>query len=363
MSYVKSLVFLLLTLFVGNLLAAQPTKLFQINGAYDDAILVDNILFLAAKNAEGTDPDLRVFRLDNKGIPVVIGSYRSKDYAHSIAVKGQYLYLINGKFGLEVIDIGDPAKPQLVNFLPLDGYSHKVVIQNNLALVTSGFQGLHLIDISQPEQPVLVSTFQAYPPPEQSPTNDDASPASSYGGEEDYDNQREASGGGDINVSWEDLITVEGALDVAIQDQYAYIAYGSEGIVIADISNPDQVVKVNTIPVQHTAESIFYHQQTLYVTLGLNGIRLINVANPKAPKDLARIAGRCYATDVSVANNKVFLADGLCADNSLYTFDISDSRHPRKLESFSDRVNYVKLFKNSVLTMGPNHAQAFALQP
>jgi len=363
MNYFKSLVFLSLALLSGSLFAAQPTKLFQINGAYDDAVLVDNILFLAAKKAEGTAPDLRVFRLDNKGNPIAIGGYRSKDYALSIAVKDQYLYLIDGKFGLEVIDISDPAKPQLVNFLPLDGYSHKVVIQNNLALVTSGFQGLHLIDISQPTQARLVSTFQAYPPPEQNSGNDNVTPPPSYGGEEDYDNQREASGSGDVNITWEDLITVEGALDVAVHEQYAYLAYGSEGIVIVDISKPETPLKVSTIRVQHAAESIFYDQQTLYVTLGLDGLRQINISDPKAPKDLPRIAGRCYATDVSVANNKIFLADGLCAANSLQVFDITDPRHPLKQATFSDQVNNIILLKNSVLAMGPKHAQAFDLQP
>ncbi len=362
MTSLKTLLFFTLLVFTGELFAAQPVKLFEIKGAYEDAIMADHLLFLAAKKAEGTVPDLRVFRLDNKGKTTQIGSYRSKDYAHSIARKGHYLYLVDGKFGLETIDISDPSKPQLSSFLPLDGYSHKVVIQNNLALVTSGFQGLHLIDISQPTQPRLISTFQAYPPPEQNSANDNVTSASSYGGEEDYDNQREASGGGDINVTWEDLITVEGALDVAVQGQYAYIAYGSEGIVIADISNPKKPLKVSTIRVQHTAESIFYKQQILYVTLGLDGLRLINVANPEAPKNLARITGRCYAMDVSVANNKAFLADGQCAANSLYVFNIADPRHPLKETAFSDKVNHVRLFKNSILAMGPDHAQAFVLQ-
>ncbi len=352
----------LLTLFSTTLFASEPAKLFEINGAYEDAVVDGNHLFLAANKAEGATPDLQVYRLDKNGKPESIGNYRSKDYAHSIAKKNQFLYLVDGKFGLEVLDIRTPTKPELVSFLPLDGYSHKIAIQNNLAVVASGFQGLHLIDISKPLHPRLISTYQAYPPPQQSPTIDNTNNNPTFGGAEDYDNQREASGGGDVNITWEDLITTEGALDVTLQGHYAYIAYGSTGIVTVDISNPAQPVKLSTFKVQHAAESLTIERSIIYVTLGLDGLRAIDMAHPKTPVGLARFSGRCYAMDVSAFKNKVFVADGLCTGKSLYVFDATDNSHLRKEMSFSDRVTNVKLFNHMILAMGPKHVQAFKLK-
>lgn len=364
MNILKSILFLTLFLFSGNLFAAQPAKLFEVNGSFEDAIMSDGILFLAVKDGEGIDPDLRVFRVDDKGKPEEIGSYRSKEYAHSLARKDNYLYLINGKFGLEVIDISNPAKPDLVHFMPLDGYTHKIEIEGKLAYVTAGFEGMHILDISNPAKPRLISTFQAYEPPGDDEGADGIfQDREDYGSSaEDYSNERQYSEGATIDLTWEDMISVEGAIDVTISGELAYIAYGSEGIVIVDISNPLKPVMISSTRLEKPAESVFLSRKTLYATLGLGGMHLIDVAHPKAPRILSQIHTRCYPMDVSVIRERAFVADGICAEESLYVLNIADSSHPRIEQAFSGRVNNIKLLSNSILAMGPNFARAYSLE-
>lgn len=368
MNMLKPVLFLILFLVSGNLFAAQPAKLFEINGSFEDAVMSDGILFLAVKSGEGIDPDLRIFRVGgmgtDKGKTTEIGSYRSKEYAHSLARKGNYLFLINGKFGLEVIDISNPAKPDLVHFMPLDGYTHKIVIKDELAYVTGGFEGMHILDISSPRTPRLLSTFQAYAPPGDEQGADGIfQDQEDYGSStEDYGDDRQYSEGATIDLTWEDMISVEGAIDVTISGDHAYIAYGSEGIVIVDISNPAKPVKISSTKLEKPAESIFLDHKILYTTLGLGGVHLIDVAHPETPKVLSLINTRCYPMDVSVIEKRAFVADGICAEDSLYVLDIADSRHPRIEQAFSGMVNNIKLLSHAILAMGPNYARAYSLE-
>lgn len=358
----------MLFLMAGNLFAAQPAKLFEINGSFEDAIMSDGIIFLAVKNGEGIDPDLRVFRVGgmgtDKGKITEIGSYRSKEYAHSLARKDNYLFLINGRFGLEVIDISDPAKPDLVHFMPLDGYTHKIVIKGDLAYVTAGFEGMHILDVSSPAKPRLISTFQAYEPPGDDEGADGIfQDREDYGsGAEDYGYERQYSAGATIDLTWEDMISVEGAIDVTINGRLAYIAYGSEGVVIVDISSPAKPVRISSIKLKKPAESIFLNHKILYTTLGLGGVHLIDVADPKTPEILSLINTRCYPMDVSVIRERAFVADGVCAEESLYVLNVADSRHPRIEQAFSGMVNNVKLLSHAILAMGPKYARAYSLE-
>jgi hypothetical protein len=358
---IKLIVLISLTLFSGELMAAPPDQLFEIDGAFEDAIMDDGILYLAVKNGEGIDPDLRIFRMGDKEGPVEIGSYRSSEYAHSLAKKGNYLFLINGRFGLEVIDVSNPENPDLVHVMSLNGYTHKIVIAGDLAFVAAGFEGMHILDISKPEDPKLLSTFQAYAPP-QDQDNFDVDSTDRYVDTEDYGDEREYSGGGSVDVTWQDIATSEGALDVAVRGSYAYIAYGSEGIVVADVSKPANPVKVSTTGLKNPAESIFLSHNTLYATIGLEGMNLIDIAHPETPNILSLIHTRCYPRDVSVIKERAFVADGVCAEDSLYVVSVADNRHPEVEQAFSGKVNNVKLLKHAILAMGPKHVQAFTLE-
>jgi len=339
---------------------SAPT--FQVHGSFDDGIIDHGLLFLAARNAESVDPDVRIFRFAKGKKVSSLGDYISKDYANGIALSGKYLYVVDGKFGLEVVDVSHPSTPRLVGFIGLDGYSHKVVVRKKTAYVTSGFYGLHIIDISAPAHPRLISTFQAYPPPGDDVIDQVSSTSDGIvDSTDDYGDERESSGRGDVSVSWEDLVRDEGALDVAIHGHMAYIAYGSAGVVMVDVSDPAKPRKISELHVEKMAESIFFHHDTLYVTTGLNGLRLIDVTRPSLPKPIGGILTKCYPKDVAVFSKQIFIADGFCGIKGLSVFGV-DSRHALKEgHSYDGDIGNVRISGNILLSMGLKKTRAYLL--
>ncbi len=73
-------------------------------------------------------------------------------YARGVAVSGDYAY-VAGSFFLEVIDIANPASPQLVGGVAMPGEAWCIAIAGNYAYVAGGASGLQVIDITNPSNP------------------------------------------------------------------------------------------------------------------------------------------------------------------------------------------------------------------
>ncbi|MDX8412403.1 MAG: hypothetical protein R8K46_11125 [Mariprofundaceae bacterium] len=343
---------------------------FELDGSFEDGVLSGELLFLAAREAEGITPDLQVFRIGKDHRVHKIGAYKSKDDARGIALRGDYIYLSDGRFGLEIIDVSDPSRPRLAAFQELDGYSHKLVIWRHYAIVASGFGGMHIIDVSKPAHPRLVSTFQAYPPPGEMDEDDGlfsadgAATMPNFAGMDvdDYDEgDKESYGGGDIDVSWEDYIREEGALDIAMDKQMAHLAYGSEGIVIVDISDPARPKKVSTTRMSKVVESIDIVRSTAYVTTGIEGLQLVNVAQPASPQPLGKALTRCYPMDVAVADDQAFVADGYCSDEGLFAINVSRPKSPKVGHNYPGKVGNVRIWGDYLLAMGQKKTRIYHL--
>lgn len=78
------------------------------------------------------------------------------DPSHS-AVYGQYLYIANGSYGLQVVDL--TGVPAIINSVELDGFSRYVNIHHGYAYVAS-HASAHILDLDSPGDPQLVASVQ-----------------------------------------------------------------------------------------------------------------------------------------------------------------------------------------------------------
>ena len=143
-----------------------------------------------------TSSGLHIIDISNPTLPFLTGSYKSS-YATAVAVKDNYAYLGDRPEGLTIIDISDPTSPSRVvrGFGDCAQHIESVVVEGDYAYVLDFGCGLHIIDITDPTSPSLVGTYLA----------------------------------------------PGGAWDVAVKDEYAYVAYGyNEGgmLRIVNISHP-----------------------------------------------------------------------------------------------------------------------------
>lgn len=115
------------------------------------------------------------------------------------------------------------------------------------------------------------------------------------------------------------------ANNVDVAGNYAYVAAGSAGLQIVDVtdhSNPQIVASLNT---SGNAIDVRVVDNFAYVADGNAGLKIINVANPLAPVLIGAVDTPGEAQDVAVSNMRAFIADG---NFGLQVIDVNNPATP-----------------------------------
>ena len=157
--------------------------------------------------------------------------------ARDIEIGGHYAYII-ADAGLVIIDLDNPLEPKHVTTVALnDG---RDVFQQFRYLFATDADGLKAIDISDPTQPELVDN---------------------------------------------NTIELRDARRVFVARTYAYVAAGSDGLVIVDVTQPesmkvhqkfnDGIVDAQDVVVATTNASLY-----AYVADGMDGLKIVQLTSP-----------------------------------------------------------------------------------
>ncbi len=159
--------------------------------------------------------------------------------AVNLTIAGNYAYICCDR-GVVVVNIQDPLKPRVAGEVVIKK-PKAVAVQFRYAFVCDE-EGVKVIDLTHPEDPKLVK---------------------------------------------ESMVKLEGANDIYLARTYAYVAAGTQGLVIIDAENPEamKLEKIFTadgvindaqgVKVASTNASVF-----AYVADGRNGLRVIQLTSP-----------------------------------------------------------------------------------
>lgn len=92
--------------------------------------------------------------------PVQVGSFDTPGNARGIAVRGDHIFVADGRTGLMVLDGSEPDSIKVLSTLALDGYANSVVIDDSLVVVACGSGGVAIVNCVQPESPELVAQIK-----------------------------------------------------------------------------------------------------------------------------------------------------------------------------------------------------------
>jgi hypothetical protein len=205
--------------------------------------------------------------------------------------------------GLWLIDVSNPARPQLLSHYDTIELATGIAMSDHVALVACRQYGIEQIDISDPRRPRHLSTFRT--------------------GE---------------------------AQSVFLQEGLAYIGdWGTRELVICDLHNPWRPAPVAHLALDGFGDGVFVRGKTCFAATGHHsrnmrqrlptdpayglghGLEIIDVSNPQQPKLIARAKlPRLYRQsydmwDVQVSGNLAVVGD---THNGIYVFDIRDLAHP-----------------------------------
>jgi hypothetical protein len=116
--------------------------------------IVDDILYVAAHT------NVWIYDVKDPSRPKKIGRAEARN-AKELTVKGDYVYVADAG-GLRVLDVKDKTKPRKVYFHewgPEKTATFDVEIEGDTLFLTNGKYGIQIMDISDPENPALIKTL------------------------------------------------------------------------------------------------------------------------------------------------------------------------------------------------------------
>jgi hypothetical protein len=259
----------------------SPTIIGQVDIEHDRHMVSEGTVLFVKINDE---TPLHIYDMADILNPVLISSYWPPLgwYMGGIAVDGEML-LVNssdlyGPGWLHTVDVSDLASPETIGTLPLPWPSeatyclYDIVISGDIA-VANGYQtGTIIFDISDPASPSLAHLI-----PEPRVPEIWAEGHRAYLADIDlwiYDVDPEAS------LQLLGMYRGTGyANDIALQGDLAYVAGGSAGLRILDVSDPSDIHVANVVPF-HRTSAVALSGELVIVGTDRSGIGIFDSSDP-----------------------------------------------------------------------------------
>jgi hypothetical protein len=228
--------------------------------------------------------------------------YLSRIYlpgAYDVTLAGDYAYVAcghdQGGFaelrGMKIVDVSDPANPQLVFEWDAEDRVRAVTVDDHFAFVCNDTVGLVVFDIADPTAPVQVGHYRYF----------------------------------------------GNALDVVISGGYAFVA-NLINLLVLDVSDVTQPYFVTLLPMMDIAERIEREGSYVYLVDTFGGLAIVDISTPTSPVEIGRFATPgTRVSDVVVRNGTAYLTS---ADSTLLVVDVSAPQQPSILGVYDSPMPY-----------------------
>ncbi len=259
-----------------------------------DVVVEGGYAYVASAHSLGTSL-LSIVDVSDPAHPAVVAHYGGAGYydipghACGVAKSGNYVYVADGKYGLSVINVRDPAAPKKVDSYETMGEANRVAVVGKYAYVVARYRGLYIIDVGNPAAPRVIGYYHDIP-------------------------RRPVS--------------------VVVARGYAYVASDKDGLSIVDVRDPAHPTKVGA---WHTVSGIsavaVVGNYAYVVESGTGELCIIDVSNPEHP----RTVGCCETIEISVGTSSVVVAGNyayVARSYGLHIVDVSDPARPKEVGSY-----------------------------
>lgn len=321
-----------------------PSNLTLINtlsftvGETKGLLVASDILFA------GNDFDLKILDVDDVENPILLDSLTFAGDPQTVSLDGDIAILAKGNVGLDVVNITNPAKPLLLSkYEPLEDSIVDVKLKDDYVYCAAD-SGFLIIDISDPQNPTVLSSI-----------NTDSTTAVAISGNYAY----LSTDTNDLlvfdiidkeNPTQEAELNLAGTgVDIFIEGTRAYVAMGSAGVRIIDISTP---TSPNGLVTQSTsnAQGIVVNNSILAVADHTAGLKIYNATNTGTITLLDSVLTSGYTvTDVDVLNEEYYVS---LAEDGIKTLNASDLTNVKDKYSFNDggTISGITLFEELIYT-------------
>ncbi|MCX7958720.1 MAG: hypothetical protein N3B13_06710, partial [Deltaproteobacteria bacterium] len=263
---------------ISDPLNVKKVSSFKIGGYSKWINIVNNRLYTAYPSTEFLKDEMLVLDISDLKNPKMLGTYKGNMMNMGDA-DGSYVFLLDSTDGLVILDQSRLPDFQKVTSLNRFNLATDIKARSNFLYISDDYNGLAVVDVSNVYQPSVVFSekFDRFEPS-----------------------------------------------DVAVQGAYAYLSNKTPPkIVILDISNPGNIKKKGELPLSNSPEGLFIHGNELYIANGTKGLTIADVSEPLSPKIIGNL-GNITISRVYYSNGYVF-ALGV---NSFYSIDVKNPKTP-----------------------------------
>jgi hypothetical protein len=304
--------------------------------------------------------------------PFLVSSYQTGRYAYRLSVQDNLAYVVNRERGFDVIDFSDPFDLSLKGRFTMSHAARGINITGSIACLVDEYTGTAFFDISNPSAPACFGGYDPYP---------------DYGGWEEYtpfgvssivkDNYAYIAWSAMVdklqitdpvnpilngNIPCNDIIskmnndgnffyvatqsgldimndnweigwyqTSESALSLVKNGNDVYIADGSVGLQIVEVSNPAVPRFLGSCDTDGLAYSVDVAGSLAVVADYDAGVKMIDVCDPFNPAIIGSCATPDSATDIAISGKLACVAN---ADSGLQVVSVSNPAQPNIVASY-----------------------------
>ena len=257
---------------------------------------------------------------------------------------GNSVYLASDTSGIHLVDVSDPADPSVLNTVTTSS-ANDLTLLNDIAYVSDGSVGLTLVDVSSLSSlPHVLKTIKTAGNHVDSVAtlSDLAVTGISIGGTgvESYNLTDESN-----PVLSQTALISKPVLDTDTDGTYAFAAVGEDGVKIVKLS--DGVT--STYDTTGVANAVKVSGNYVYVADGSAGFKILDVSNSASPAISGQVDTSGEAVDIALSSdgNYAFVADSI---GGVHIISINDKANPEIVNSVTEigLVNGVYLNNNTL---------------
>jgi len=227
---------------------------------------------------EESGQDLLTLNISDPARPALAGFNDSID-VEGITFREGYLYG-GGYHGLNIFDLADSVNPEPVYRYQPPAAIGRVSIYDSLAFLPAGESGLWILKITDPSTPQEIGHIQQ---------------------------------------------NVGGARNLVLRDNKAFIAWLRNGLLIYDMSNPNNPILLGSCPMERPFDVAVIGQYA-YVPEAWEGLIVLDVSNPHNPSPVDTLDTPSDETGIAVAGSYAYLIVGY--PYTLWSIDLSSPSNP-----------------------------------
>jgi hypothetical protein len=249
---------------------------------------------------------MAILNIDDPARPDTVSCFNENiSFVHSLDVSGGLMALANGFDGLMVVDVSDPFLPSFLGDVATGKQLVRVKISGNSAFVVDG--DFHAVDLSVPSSPVILSSFD---------TSDamtrDLALAGNFAFVADY---FEGVSSFDISNPADSLLLLDRldtdgyAVGIEARDGLVYLADDLGGFRILRYDETGQLEEVSQVDLDDPTIDVALDDDVAFLALNRGEIVAVDIGDPHFPGVLDRFRTPGQSVSVEAESSLVMVGD------------------------------------------------------